>query len=178
MPLLILLLLCFTTPLQAKVYQTVDEHGNVMFTDKPEKGAIERKVRQPTVIPFKSAKPAKQKNESQAEPAVKKKAEPKPYSLIKITQPVNDNSIWENAGEVRVQVTISPPLQTQFGHSLRVKLDERWLPTTYTAPSFTLHNVDRGWHKLKVAIVDGKGSRIKESAEITFYLHRASVLFR
>lgn len=100
------------------------------------------------------------------------------YTAISIARPEAEETIHDNAGTVEVALSLSPPLQAEFGHRVKVFLDGVALPETRTESGFTLTEIDRGAHTLQAAVVDSAGHALITSAPVTFYMWRASALFR
>lgn len=100
------------------------------------------------------------------------------YTAIEIARPEAEETIHDNAGTVEVALSLSPPLQAEFGHRVKVFLDGVALPETRTESGFTLTEIDRGAHTLQAAVVDSAGHALITSAPVTFYMWRASALFR
>lgn len=175
---LLLLLALFTASAHAAVYQYVDEEGNVVFTDKPVEGGFERKLKEPTVIQFKKEPPAKKTTAKKESKVEEEKAVAQQYSRIEIVSPVHEGTVKQDAGIVEITLRIEPQLQTEFKHNVKLSFDGRWSKDSYTSTSITLENIDRGEHRIKVAIVDEAGKRLKSSKEVVFYLRRFSKHFR
>jgi hypothetical protein len=163
--LLLLLVLLTTTPVLADVYRTVDEDGNVIFTDQPSPGAERIEIRK---IPTIEAPPPRLLEEEAQAPAL---PEPPGYSKLEITFPVDDTSVRDNAGNVTVNVSLEPALSPN--DKLVLYMDGAKAQEG-ASPQFSLANVDRGIHSLSVAVVDKDGSELKRSNTVSFTLHRIS----
>ncbi len=178
----LLIILISSTPSLAAVYQYLDEQGNVVFTDRPVPGAVERKMREPSVIKFApinvESEPKSQVDKSAVASPVAVEEKAKPYTRFVISRPVNDSSIQENTGTVVITFDINPPLQVKHGHKIKLSLDGVWDKAGYATSSITLKNVDRGTHTIQAAIVDKSGQKIKTTTNSVFHLHRFSKLFR
>jgi hypothetical protein len=154
------------------VYKQVDEQGNVIYSDKPgEKG---KKIEPPastTYTPPPTTRPASTPS------ALEQSIESAAYSNIAISEPANDVSIRDNAGNVSVKVIVTPALKLNAGHKIALYLDGK-LAAKLKNNSYTFENLDRGAHTLKAAVISSTGKILKESGEVTFYLHRFSVLHK
>lgn len=167
--LLCLMFVAAPLPAVADVYRSVDEHGNVIFTDKASPGS--KKVQVPpatTVRPF-TVPTAEQKPEEQ---------KPVSYAGVSITQPVDGQALRSNAGDVSITVAVDPYLDVTHGHAIAVVLDGVRQDQTWTSTSLTLPNLDRGTHTLQVLLVDSEGRILERSEPVTFHLKRHSILFR
>lgn len=100
-----------------------------------------------------------------------------PYTTLFIAQPVNDETIHDNSGTLEVALTLSPSLQTEQDHRIKIFLDGEALSQAQTTTTFSLTEIDRGGHTLQVAVVDRSGQLLITSAPATFYMWRASALF-
>ena len=164
----------------AAIYQTVDEDGNIIFTDRPEVGTVQKKIDQPSVFKIKKnknveveKKPVEGLGKLKEE---KKKA--KPYTKFTIVAPEHDKSMRNNIGNVELKLQITPQLQTKFGHHIKVEFDGKVHKSQWKSASILFANIDRGSHTFKAFIVDEAGKRIKTSQTVTFHLHRFSRLFK
>ena len=144
----------------------------VEFSDKPRVGAekVEIKVPlRPAPLPAAAA-PAT----AGAAPA-SADAQPQPYRSLQITQPLNDDALRDNEGNVGVALQLVPPLQPQFGHSLVLLMDGRPVEAPGLKTSFELRNVDRGSHTLQAFVLDAVGKTVFQSGTTTFHLQRQIV---
>lgn len=166
---------------QAAIYRTVDEEGNVVFTDVPprpgEPGqAVD--IKQPN-----SFEPSASGNRISLEDWARGQGdeddERNPgevrYSALRITSPANDEALRDNAGNVTVRAHLEPDLAT--GHALQLYLDGT-LSQTGPDTTFQLSNVDRGTHSVELRVVDGSGATLINSQPAVFHLQRRSVILQ
>jgi len=164
----------------AAIYQTLDEDGNIIFTDRSEAGGDKKTLSQPSVITIKKT----EKNVSDKKPVEgigKLKVEEKKavaYKLFTIVAPEHDKSIRNNIGTIELKLQIVPELQTKFGHQIKIKFDDQMHKSSWKSSSILFNNIDRGSHTFQAFIVDKSGKRIKSSQPVTFHLHRFSRLFK
>ncbi len=153
------------------VYETRDRAGPV-FSDIPAAGATE------VVLPPLN------RMDSPAEPPVAP-ASPGPavaaYTTLNIVQPGNGATVHSNTGQLAVQLTLEPALQTARGDAIVVKLDNTRLPTRRTTLNFEISAAewqsvaaDSAEHQLEVAVVDQAGAALIVAPSVRFYVHRAS----
>jgi hypothetical protein len=151
----------------AAIYRSLDEQGNVVFSDQPGRGA--QRIDLPPVPTYEAPdlRPARPHDRPSAQPA------PINYSKLEIRQPAPDATLRDNSGAVSVIAVIEPELGA--GHRLQFYLDgqAKGEPGTETRASFS--NVDRGAHRVEVAVVNAAGEELRRSESVTFYLHRQSV---
>ncbi len=149
------------------VYKSVDEAGNVMFSDQARPGA--------EVIIIDTPK-------APTRPAIKLRpttlpAEPPPpdfagYERIAILQPQQDETIWNNTGNIPIAVQLVPELQTSLGHQVVLEMDGDFIGEGQSSPQFQLTNVDRGSHSIRVLVLDADGRKLSMSSPVTFHLKR------
>ena len=180
--LLLIMVLLLIAPVYADVYKSVDEEGNPVFTDKPSAGAEKIDVKEIQTI---EREPVQLQSGDDAGPSIKVEGvedseetgpeELAGYSNLAITSPQDDETIRDNAGNVTVNVAVSPNLNISAGHELVLILDGTVLTKT-TATSINTSNLDRGTHTISVAIVDREDKEILRSNAVTFHLQRFSAL--
>ncbi len=169
MRILLLSLLFFAGQVAAEVYRSVDEDGNITYSDKPTEGAEKIKkqdvqtIDTPNIPQFKYTPPRDQTAEK---PAI--------YNSIAITSPENDTSVRENAGNLTVNVSLKPNLKTAYGHSLSLTMDGKEVGSGRSR-TFSLTNVDRGTHTLVARVKGSNGQVIIQSEPVTFTLQRVSI---
>jgi len=166
--LLTLLILSIATPVNAstaKIYVWRNEKGELVYSDTPRPGAEEVKTKPGNVI--KSSTTV----ETQVLDIESKKIEEK-YQVV-INHPKDNTTIRDNTGSIYISGSIKPI----FKRGLRIQLildnEPHLKPQTHTM--FSLRNIDRGEHQIKMQLLNEKGKVIALSKAITFYMHRASV---
>ncbi len=167
---LIIILLFFTSIASADVYRTVDEFGNVMFTDNPDSKAEKINV-QPTSTYSPVAIP-----EQQIEAELTEDEFPVPNYKISIISPAQNESFWSNDGTVNINVNVQPELSAERGDMLVFKLDGQDVGVPQSSPNFTLSNLDRGSHIIVASIIDADGQVLITSKSTLFHLQRRSLL--
>jgi len=159
-----LLLLLITFSLQAELYKSVDDEGNVTFSDKETPDAEEIPMRMPTSIPM--PKPVAVKKTPEETTAETK------YTAFKIVYPGNDATIRNNTGSVSVSLSLEPALDSAAGHSISVSVDGKVLIKNSTTLSVSLTGIDRGSHSIQAIIKNKKGKTVKTSNSVTVHLKR------
>ena len=170
-------LLTTSTDVQARIYKTVDKDGNVVFTDVPPKDKSKAIEIGPGNV-YQSPKPAsttpRQRRRAEEtdsgddieqEPVVR-------YSTLQIVTPGEDEPVRENAGNLKVVVSMSPTLKAN--HSVRILLDGTVFATDRST-NIQLTNVDRGTHVLTAQIIDSDGTIIMTSSPTSFHMQRISL---
>ena len=162
------LLLLLAASVQAEVYKSVNEKGEVIYSDQPTPNAQRMKLPE---LPTYTAPPI---------PSVPSAPETvpveSPYKSVKIVAPENDATIRDNQGVVRVQVVLNPSLMTKQGHKIQFYLngEPHGMPVGTTSISFS--NLDRGTYTLTTSVMDADGVVLMSSEPMVFHLQRESVL--
>lgn len=156
----------------AEIYRTVDEDGNVVFTDIPpredDQNAEQIIIETPNsfavdeAIPNADAWIVESEEDEEAEP-------PFSYLALEIVSPSDDEPVRENAGNITIVTNINPRLQR--GHVARLLMDGAVIQEGAQA-SFSLANVDRGTHTIAVEIIDERGQVLIRSDQSTFHMLR------
>lgn len=165
---LIALVISLTIPVLAtstKIYVWRNEKGVLVFSDSPRAGAEEVKLK-----PESATIPAMNVETSLLD--IKPKELRKDYEVV-ITQPKNNTTIRDNTGSIFISGGIKPIFQRGFRIQLFVDGKAHKKPQTHTM--FSLKNIDRGEHQIKMDLIDQEGKVIASSKLTTFYMHRASV---
>jgi len=174
-----LLLFLFLAPAQAEIYRWVDADGNVIYSDEPHPDAETVDLPEATVY---TPVGAEQDNEVEIlKLAPEEEADNSQANLayqLRIIAPANDESIWVNNGNVTVSLIVEPELDVERGDKVLVTLDGARVGEPQTATTIQLTNLNRGTHTLSASVVDSNGATLTSSSNVSFHLHRTSVLNR
>jgi len=169
----LLLTLASADAADSRIYRTVDEQGNVVFTDVPPKAddtSEQIVVEKPNTFDAQQAVPDADawvvESPGGDEEALFS------YDNLAVTSPSNDESVRENAGNVTIIATVKPQLRP--GHVVRLMMDGS-LVQEGRKTTFPMTNVDRGTHVVKLAIVDDEGRVLQESEDSTFHMLRYAI---
>ena len=164
------LLIAFTLSVNtnAQIYRSIDKDGNAVFSDVPTDGAEEIELAEPTTVESLSVAPLPTTTNSSRNEREKSFE----YGPLVIITPKDDEAIRENTGNITVTATIQPDLRS--GDTVVLYLDGKEYEDNVT-PTFTLSQLDRGTHTVRVSIKDENGKIIKSSKTVTFHLLRHSV---
>ncbi len=164
--LIFILFLTFYIPIIfGEVYKTVDEDGNIIFTDRPSTNSEEIKLKE-----LKTTETVKPSSTSSSSTSRGKKTEDFSYKKLSVSNPADGSSIRSNSGNVSISVNSVPSLRS--GHRILITMDGKEL-SKGTSKSVSLTNVDRGTHTITVSIVDSSSNTII-SASSSFSILRAS----
>ena len=167
--LLVLALLALTKVTSAhstntKIYSWKNEQGIIVFSDTAHSNAHQPTYKPPNIIKLPRL-PVKKINKTE-------KKINKVYRVI-INTPHNNVTIRDNTGSVDISGQVLPELNES--HSIQLYLDEKPYKPLQKQFFYSLENIERGKHLIKVILLDDKGKIIASSKRITFYLHRALV---
>ena len=157
--------LIFSVSAKAEIYKTVDEKGNVIYTDMKPRNSESEEVKLKPITPIEKA-PAI----SSAPAASNSPDTAKYYSDFKIIEPLNEATV-RNKQRFSVQVFVQPKMLA--GHKVRLLLDGE-IVETKRGTLFTLDDVERGAHTITAELLDAK-RRVIESSSNTIYVHRTTV---
>ena len=155
----------------AQIYRSIDKHGNPVFSDVPTEGAEEVELTETTEVESLGVTPLPPSTSSSKDQADL----PFKYESLVITTPEDDQAVRDNAGNVTITASIEPGLKE--GHTAVLYLDGKEHSTSQ-ALTFTLSQLDRGTHTVRISIRDENGKLTISSKTVTFHLLRHSVLHK
>ena len=162
-----------------RIYRTVDENGNVVFTDVPPKSDEQGRavdLNESNVFsPQERPGTARRVEDWLATGDERVEAGDGRYVSLSVASPADDEPLRDNAGNVSVAAALQPDLQA--GHTMQLYLDGE-LHQSGRTTSFQLNNVERGTHTVELRVVNQSGSVVAASAPSTFHLQRRSVLLQ
>jgi len=172
LPILLLL-----TPLMAAaadegetIYRSVDEDGNVIYTDKPPTDDAE-----PVELDPVTTVPAYRNDETEPEPGDEVAQAAPSYAGVSITYPTPDQAIRHNGGRVPFEVEVLPEgVQLAQEHRVEILVDGA-VKGSGRPPTVTAGIINRGPHNAFARVVDAGGNTLAESPTVNFFLLRASV---
>ncbi len=165
----------------AEIYRTVDEHGNVVFTDVPPRPGQPGETVELQAPNFFETPPQRATGIS-LEAWLESQAESEPdeaatvgYERLRVAEPPHDAAIRENAGNVVIRADLQPDLRP--GHAVQVYLDGALRQTAHDT-TIQLVNLDRGTHSVELRVVDEAGNPLITSEPSVFHLQRRSVILQ
>lgn len=173
---MIVLFALFAFSVQAEIYKWVDSEGNVHYGDQPESSRAKKMKELPglsTYAPPPVSKKPEMPAEVQALEGEPVQAAPKEkfsYRTLSIVNPEDGATVRSSPGTVTVFVALAPVLRKE--DYLQVILDGTVLEPKYRSTVMKLEYVDRGEHRLAVAVFDQDGKKLLQSPTRVFYLHR------
>ena len=159
---------CLLLPgfVSAAIYKTVDEEGNIVFTDNASASDSVEEVKLRPLTPI----PALQPTDKAPPPKLAEEAF-KGYNKLEIVEPIPGATI-HNQSSFNVRISLSPDIQS--GHRVRLLLNGKRIGESTGQLNFMASNVERGSQVLTAEILDAK-SKVLKSTKSTVYVHRAIV---
>lgn len=151
-------------PNTAKIYVWRNEKGVLVFSDSPRAGAEEVKTKPGNIIQSSTSIDTKVLDIMPQETTEQ-------YEIV-IDTPKNNATIRDNTGSIYIGGGIKPRFKA--GLEVQLVLDGKPHQKPQKHSMFSLKNIIRGEHKIKMLLLDEKGKVIASSATVTFYMHRAS----
>jgi hypothetical protein len=163
----------------AQVYKTVDEDGNVVYTDQAPKDGSE-----PMELPPLSIVEAP-KYEELTRPAADVAADEDEgremslrqlrnrYRGFAIISPENEQSLWNPQGLITMAWQAPYPLQQ--GMQVRASMDGEQIGLT-SDRVIPITRLERGAHTLEAVLVDARGRTIATADTVTFFIRQPSVI--
>jgi hypothetical protein len=176
--------LTYAVASSAEVYKTVDEDGNVIYTDqRPSPDA------EPMDLPGLSVISAQrpQAGSPGARQAAEKPGEDgdvtmslgdlkRGYRDFAIVSPIQDQ-VFTGMADMSFVAAWSTRNRLRNGMNVTVYFDGRKFPPT-TEPTVGLGRLDRGTYELYAVLTDDRNRRIATAESVTFHVRRNSVLFQ
>ncbi|GAB3108213.1 DUF4124 domain-containing protein [Aestuariicella hydrocarbonica] len=148
----------------AEIYKSVDEHGNVIYTDNPKGNNKVNTVELPPV------------NTQPATPVYQRPTQQPSQSTeyqVTIHAPQDGAQIPTGQRDIPVSLNVSPQLKQ--GAYIQILLNGQVFGSDFHATQFTLQGVYRGEHHLQAVVISASGEELARSDSVTIYVHRASV---
>jgi hypothetical protein len=174
-----LALVIATGPLAAQVYKTVDEDGNVTYTDQPpQDGSKPIKLREISVIEaptYETATPATDQD------AASEEVKEKPFRFLRkhyedfaIFSPRQEESIWYSDSNGIITVAWNAPNPIEAGMQVTVSVDGRAQPAT-SEPVVAITGLERGEHTVTAELKDSKNRSIATATPVTFFIRQPNI---
>lgn len=156
-----------------KIYRTVDEDGNVTYTDQPPSDDAEPVELDPiTTVPAPETGTRSERNRDRDDDAASSHPG---YDGLEIVYPTADEAIRHNGGQVPFRLRLRPE-DVELGESHRVEiLLDGSVQGSGRSLTITVGPVDRGPHEVSARVVDAGGNVLAQSPAVNFFLLRHSV---
>ncbi len=154
---------------QAQIYKSVDEQGNVTYSDTPPEGQSSEEVelnQTNTTPPTVVTRPAPVANKTNKPAAAETPS-------VTINSPANETTIPMGGGIFDVSASASPALKS--GQALQLQIDGAPWGDPQPSGNWHLENVFRGQHDLTVQLLDSDGNVLGTSDPVRVYVMRPSL---
>lgn len=158
----------------SEVYRTVDEHGNVMFTDQaPQDDAQAEELDEINVgQPIQVRERREERDGPDDEGEGADEDADAAYDGVEIVFPPAEEATRRVTGEVPVRVSLQPDdAELATGHRVRILVDGESAGEA-PATEVMVGPLIPGPHRLRAEVVTAEGETIVRSAEIRFHLIR------
>jgi hypothetical protein len=174
-PIAFLLALAFSaSPAMAEatdIYKQVLPDGTVIYGDRPSPGA--KKIQPPASQVVQSVPPSERGTAAPTPPSVAESV----YTLLAVTEPTNDEVLWDTHGAVEVAIAVEPALRGDEGDTINILLDGKTALEATKETRFVLSDIGRGTHELVARIESPDGKVLISSEPVIFHVRQHSILF-
>jgi len=145
------------------VYKSVDEDGNVIYTDTPT--ADGEKIQLKNVQPIETAPVESTESSPDQEP------QENTYTKLEITSPKEGDSIYDNSGIINISLSVVPALKAREGDKLVLHMDGQQIDES-KRNQFNLNGIEPGNHSFVAIITNKDGNELKRSTPVSLTLYR------
>jgi hypothetical protein len=175
-PTVLLLLAVACGHAYAQVYKTVDEDGNVVYTDQaPKDGSQPMELPPLSVVEAPTYEAIVRPEEEAAEDEGREfslRQLRNRYKGFAIISPENEQSLWSPQGLITLAWQAPHPLQE--GMQVRASMDGEQIGLTNDRV-IPITKLERGAHTLEAVLVDARGRTIATAETVTFFIHQPSI---
>ena len=156
----------------AQIYRSVDEKGNLSFSDKESPLAEKVELENITIVSMpRRVLGSSNSTRLDGERLVGKTF----YKSFSILTP-SDGETIRNVQEIVVRVALEPEIVRDIGHKVVLYLDSEPHSFPPADTSMTLTGLERGKHTLEAVVFDIDETELIRAMPVVFYLHRHSRL--
>lgn len=163
-----------------EVYRWVDESGVVHYSDQPPAQAdkpaevVDIQANKGFSAPNSSnVRPVSRRSRSRNDDAAASSDTPTAYQQVIINRPSEQQTLWNIATRLPVEVTVIPELAA--AHQIQLILDDEKIGQPLDGTRTVLQPVYRGEHSLVATILDGDGNILFRSPPTVFYIQQATL---
>ena len=161
----------------AQVYKTVDEDGNVVYTDQaPKDGSAPMELPPLSIVEApeygETTRPKADVDEDEGEQLSLRQLRSR-YSGFAIISPENEQSLWNPQGLISMAWQAPYPLQQ--GMQVRASMDGEQIGLTRDRV-IPITRLERGAHTLEAVLVDARGRTVATADPVTFFIRQPSVI--
>ena len=145
------------------VYKSVDEDGNVVYTDAPT--ADGEKMQLKNVQPVETAPVESTESSPDQEP------QENTYTKLEITSPKEGDAIYDNSGIINIRLSVVPALKAREGDKLVLHMDGQQIDES-KRNQFNLNGIEPGRHSFVAIIINKEEKELKRSTPVSLTLYR------
>lgn len=156
----------------ADVYKTVDENGNVTYSDNPNNapGSSTEKIEVEPV----NIVPAGKRMTLTGAPVQRNITNQAQY-VVNIISPTNEYSVPPGQRDLIIAVQTNPALRR--GYQIAYYMNGELLGKS-TNNNYSITEIIRGEHTLSAEVIDSQGKVLGRSEPVIVYVHRVSIINR
>jgi hypothetical protein len=176
---LLLIVICLALPvpaLSSDVYVWRNDKGELVFSDTPQAGSevviVEETTKKKSkngTVDTKNDIPHLHMETSLLD--INPSEVSNDYEVV-INHPKNNATIRDNTGAIIIRGGVKPIFKR--GYRVQLYVDNKPYKEPQTHSIYSLHEIDRGEHQIKIVLIDESGAEVSSSKTITFYMHRSS----
>lgn len=170
--------IAFVASVDARFYKSVDEEGNIVYSDTPTPGAEQLTPPPISTVPGRAVEAPTETTATEENGDEAAKKPPTVYTKFSMVTPRNDDTIWDNNGSVPVSLTLEPALDTENGHSVWVYVDGKAVVRKSLVLVQPLTGIDRGQHTIRAEIRDASRKTLIRTRNVTVHMKRTSAIPR
>ena len=156
----------------AQIYRSVDEKGNLSFSDRDSPSA-EKVELESIIIVSKPRRVLSTFNSAQLDE--ENLARTTFYNSFSIVSP-RDGETIRNVREIAVRIVSEPKIAWDKGREVVLYLNSEPYSLPSADTSMTLSGLERGKHRLEAVVLDSDEVALIRAMPIVFYLHQHSKL--
>ncbi len=163
--------------LAAQVYKTVDEDGNVSYTDQPPAdGSQPIKLKEISVVETPTYEtPATAEadgTESEEDKPPSMRSLRRTYRDFAIVAPLSEESVWHPEAPITVAWNTATPLQAGMTVSVSVDGNKRISTTSSRIP---VSGLERGEHTVTAQLLTDRNQVIATAEPVTFFVRQPNI---
>ncbi|MDH5729868.1 MAG: DUF4124 domain-containing protein [Gammaproteobacteria bacterium] len=163
----------FAANAATQVYRSVDDEGNVIFSDRPQANSQTQTIESPTIMDAQpDAGEALKRLKSRRPEYQKPKFSISSKRAIRILSPSDAANIRSNSGELSVDLALEKGESEEV--IIELILDGLVIKKQWTASPIKLYSLDRGPHTLQAVLLDQNGKLMAQSQAVNFNILRAT----
>lgn len=152
------------------IYKSVDEDGNVVYTDEPPSPEAQPMDLPPITVADPYEVPAESRDVPEGE---REEVPDVLYPDLGFISPVSEEHFWGTGGSFTAQLGSAQSLAGDHQVQFFLNGQEAGTSSSYF---LQISGVDRGEHAISAAIVDASGQVVARAGPVVFYMRQHSAL--